>query len=301
MFIGYVFLITAIIAFGTLGIFHKVADHPNCRPKMTALLLHFWGGVLSVTYTSVADSHGFQFPKAVIIIGACTGLVASLTLFVFQTGLKYGKISTSWLIINLTTAVPVLISIFVFGEKLSASKGLGVLLVFAAIVMLWLDKRADLKVEVPGADLQNVEIPGATKADKSKWFPLMMITFLGQGLASSSQKVLVEANVANYVWQFLMIFYWVGFLVILALSVMREPWPNRREFSTAFVMAVCSVVGNFAMTTALKTVKGSIAYPASNGSLLMVVIGGVLLFRERIHPVGLAGIACGICAILILL
>src|SRR5438552_14221649 len=157
MLIGYVFLITAIVAFGTLGIFHKVADHPHCRPKMTALLLHFWGGILAITYTISVNSHGLHFPKSVVLIGASAGLVASLTLFVFQTGLKYGKISTSWLIINLTTAVPVIILIFVFGEKLSASKGLGVLLVFAAIVMLWLDKRADLKVEAPGADLQNVE------------------------------------------------------------------------------------------------------------------------------------------------
>jgi len=31
------------------------------------------------------------------------------------------------------------------------------------------------------------------------------------------------------------------------------------------------------------------------------VLGGVLIFREKIHPIGLAGIACGICAILILL
>jgi drug/metabolite transporter (DMT)-like permease len=303
MLIGYVFLTATILAFGTLGIFHKVADHPNCRPKMTALLLHFWGGVLSSIYILMADSHGFAFPPAVLVIGTCTGLVASLTLFVFQTGLKYGKISTSWLIVNLTTAVPVLISIVVFNEKLSPSKSFGVVLVFAAIIMLWLDKRADLKGEIPGAgaDFQNVSAPITTNADKAKWFPLMMITFLGQGLASSSQKVLVEAHVAEYVWQFLLVFYWVGFLVILALSVMREKWPNRREILTALVMAACSVVGNFSMTTALKTVKGSIAYPASNGSLLVVVLGGVLIFREKIHPIGLAGIACGICAILILL
>ena len=303
MLIGYVFLIAAIVAFGTLGIFHKVADHPDCRPKMTALLLHFWGGVLAAIYIAVMDSHGFQFPKAVLSIGACTGLIASLTLFVFQTGLKYGKISTSWLIINLTTAVPILISIIVFHEKLSASKGIGVVLVFAAIVMLWLDKRADLKSEIPagGEDLQNVAVPRNAKTNASKWFPLMMLTFLGQGLASSSQKVLVEAHVAEYVWQFLLTFYWIGFLVILCLSVMREKWPNRRELLTALVMAACSVVGNFSMTSALKTVKGSIAYPASNGSLLMVVLGGVLIFREKIHPIGLAGIACGICAILILL
>jgi drug/metabolite transporter (DMT)-like permease len=270
---------------------------------MTALLLHFWGGVFSAVYISVADPHGFHFPRAVVVIGSATGLIASLTLFIFQTGLKFGKISTSWLIINLTTAVPILISIVVFHEKLSASKGLGVLLVFAAIVMLWLDKRADLKSEIPagGEDLQNVSLPQKIKNDTSKWFPLMMLTFLGQGLASSSQKVLVEAHVAEYVWQFLLTFYWVGFLVILCLSVMREKWPNRREIFTALVMAGCSVVGNFSMTTALRTVKGSIAYPASNGSLLMVVLGGVLIFREKIHPVGLAGIACGICAILILL
>src|SRR5262245_26070932 len=55
MLIGYVFLTATILAFGTLGIFHKVADHPNCRPKMTALLLHFWGGVLSSIYILVAD------------------------------------------------------------------------------------------------------------------------------------------------------------------------------------------------------------------------------------------------------
>ena len=303
MLTGYIFLLTAIIAFGSLGIFHKVADHPDCRPKMTALLLHFWGGVLALIYTSTLDVHGLKFPNAVLLIGGCTGVIASLTLFIFQTGLKYGKISTSWLIINLTTAVPILISILVFGERLNPSKGIGVVLVFGAIVMLWLDKRADLKAEVAGAgaDLQNVKASGPARADKSKWFPLMMLTFLGQGLASSSQKVLVEAQVANYVWQFLLIFYWVGFLVILALSVLREKWPNRREILTALVMAGCSVAGNFSMTTALKTVKGSIAYPASNGSLLMVVLGGVLIFREKIHPIGLAGIACGICAILILL
>ena len=294
MLIGYVFLITAIIAFGTLGIFHKVADHPHCRPKMTALLLHFWGGILAITYTISVNSHGLHFPKSVVLIGASAGLIASLTLFVFQTGLKYGKISTSWLIINLTTAVPVLISIFIFNEKLSPAKGLGVLMVFVAIVMLWLDKRADLQKYAAAEG-------GAARTQKSKWLPLMLITFLGQGLASPSQKVLVEANVANYVWQFLIVLYWAGFFVILALSVFREPWPNKRELLTAFVMAICSVVGNVAMTTALKTVKGSIAYPASNGSLLMVIIGGVLIFREKIHPVGLAGIACGICAILILL
>ncbi|MDB6026643.1 MAG: hypothetical protein JWM68_2866 [Verrucomicrobiales bacterium] len=291
---GYLFLFASIIAFGLLGIFHKVADHPECRPKMTALLLHFWGGVLALIYTVAFDERGLIFPPKVLLIGSCTGLVASLTLFVFQTALKYGKISTSWLIINLTAAVPVLISMLVFKEKIGSTKAMGVGLVFAAMIMLWLDKKADLKK----AGLEKSATGGGTI--KSKWLPLMIITFVGQGLASSSQKVLVEANVADFVWQFLIVFYWSGFVVILLMSLLREAWPNRREVTTALVMAGCSVIGNASMTLALKTVKGSVAYPASNGSLIMVVLAGILFFREKIHPIGIAGIVCGISAILIL-
>ena len=66
-------------------------------------------------------------------------------------------------------------------------------------------------------------------------------------------------------------------------------------------MAVVSVTGNVSITTALNTVKGVVAYPVSNGgSLTLVVLAGVLFFREKVHPVGLGGIVCGISAILVL-
>lgn len=289
---GYLFLFVAFISFGMLGIFHKVADHPCCRPKMTAMLLTFWGGVLSIIYTLALDSKGFHFPHNVVLIGSGAGIIAALALFAFQTALKYGKISTSWLIINLASAVPVLMSIFLFKEKVSAAKISGILLVFTALVMLWWDKKMDLNMAE--------QVASGSETVKSKWLPLMILAFLGQGLASSSQKVLVEAKVADYVWQFLIVLYWSGFITILLLSVMREAWPNWREIGTALVMAICSVAGNAAMTDAMKTVKGSIAYPVNNANLVMVVLAGVLFFRERIHPVGIVGIVFGISAIFVL-
>jgi multidrug transporter EmrE-like cation transporter len=48
-------------------------------------------------------------------------------------------------------------------------------------------------------------------------------------------------------------------------------------------------------------VPGTIAYPVANGgSLFLVVLAGFLAFRERVSPVGLAGIALGIAATLVL-
>jgi drug/metabolite transporter (DMT)-like permease len=293
MTFGYALLLLGLLAFGSLGIFHKVADHPACRPKMIALILLFWGGVLTTVYTSFFSAKGLEFPARVLLIGCCGGTLAALALFFFQTGLRYGKISTSWLLLNLATSVPILLSIFLFGERLNYGKAAGILLVLAAILMMWWDKKLDLrKTEA------RTNAPGHVT---SKWLPLMLLAFLAQGLAGSSQKVLVEAKSGDYVWQFYIILYWTGFLVMISFSLMREAWPNRREFATALVMAVCSVIGNVSITTAMNSVKGVVAYPVSNGgSLTLVVLAGVLFFREKIHPVGIAGICCGIGAILIL-
>jgi drug/metabolite transporter (DMT)-like permease len=296
MTLGYLLLILGLVAFGMLGIFHKVADHPQCRPKMTAVILLFWGGVLTTLYTAFnSKGMGLVFPPRVLLIGSCGGIIAALALFIFQTGLKYGKISTSWLIINLATSIPILLSIFLFNEKINLGKILGILLVLAAVIMLWMDKKIDLQKE----DLEKSQLFGS---QASKWLPLMMLSFVGQGLAASSQKVLVEAKAGDYVWQFYIILYWSGFIVMTLLTLLRGAWPNRRELATGLVMAVCSVVGNVSITMAMeKKVQGVIAYPVSNGgSLSIVVLAGVLFFREKIHPVGIAGIICGVTAILIL-
>ena len=67
-------------------------------------------------------------------------------------------------------------------------------------------------------------------------------------------------------------------------------------------MAVASVAGNICIVRAFAlNVPGTIAYPVANGgSLFFVVLAGFLAFRERVSPVGLAGIALGIAATLVL-
>jgi len=289
-------LLAALAGFGMLGIFHKVADHPGCRPKMIALSLLGCGGILTLFYTLLFEPKGLHFPREAWAIGALGGAFSGLALLLFQTGLRYGKISTSWLIINLSMSVPISLSIFLFGEKPNVAKGLGVVLVFAAILMMWWDKKIDL--ESSGTDLAE-----AGSANKSRWLPLMLLAFFCNGLGASSQKLLVEAGAGDYTWQFYVALYWSGFMLMSLLSFRHEGWPNGRELATGMVMAVSSVAGNVALTLALAYhVPGSIAFPVGNGgSLTLVVLAGVLFFHEKVHRVGIAGIVCGIGAILVLL
>jgi drug/metabolite transporter (DMT)-like permease len=290
MTVGYLFLFVSLIGFGMLGIFHKVADHPECRPRIIAAVLFFWGAVFTALWTALVEPKGLTFPPQVLIIGGVGGTFSGSAIFAFQSGLRFGKISTSWLVINLSMSIPILFSIFLFHEKMNWIKDTGIILVLTAITLMWWDKKLDLDKVNRGVFI------------KSKWLPLMMFAFFANGLAAASQKILVECGFGDYVWQFYIILYSSGFLLLLLLSLVREPMPNRREMGAAFVMGASSVTGNVALTLALaRAVPGSIAFPIGNGgSLTLVVLAGVLFFKEHVNPVGRFGIACGIFAILLL-
>jgi drug/metabolite transporter (DMT)-like permease len=326
-----IFPFIALLGFGLLGIFHKIADHPQCRPRMITMLLLLWAAVLTAIYTLTINPTGFHHvPLRVIVIGAAAGVLSSLALFSFQASLRYGKISTSWLILNLSVGVPVAISVLAYAEKVTIAKGVGLLLVLAAILLLWWDKKRDL--ERTGADshgttrdsdLEPIDIPlegvpdpeprsggtmvlkpaaPITLAARSKWLPLILLAFLANGLAASSQKV-IGVGSADYTWQYLVILYAAGSALFALAGLMQTGWPNLREIITASVMAIASVTGNLAMVTAMShKVPGSIAYPVGNGgSLFLVVLAGVLLFKERVSAFGLAGIGVGIAAVLVLM
>ena len=342
--IGYLFLFASLLGFGLLGIFHKVADHPRCRPRMVTMLLLFWGAVLSATYTKFFESKGLTFPPKVLAIGAAGGLLASLALFSFQASLRFGKISTSWLILNLCTFVPVVLSILIYREKVTAGKAIGLLLVLVAIFLLWWDKKTDLEragkeahrgptpgpeskdppqensddegagrvgmvttvaAAPPVADITMVTAPQRDVRSKSKWLPLILLAFVANGLAATSQKVLVEVDgraYESYAWQFYIALYAAGFVVCAAANLTQAGRPNLREFVTGLVMAIASVAGNVSIVMALsKNVPSTVAYPVANGgSLFLVILAGLLLFKEHVNPVGIAGIAVGIAAVLVL-
>lgn len=301
---GYLFLIGSLVGFSLLGILHKVADHPACRPRMITMLLLFWGVLLTAAYTVAFDPRGLRMPASVLGIGAAAGAAASLALFAFQASLRYGKISTSWLILNLCVAVPLLISIVVYHETLPAGKSIGVGMVFVAIFLMWWDKRIDLaRFGAESAQAGN-PVPNGKKssASKTKWLSLILLAFLANGLAASSQKVLVELGKGDFVWQFYIVLYAAGAIVVTIANALTTGRPNARETITGAAMAVASVAGNICIVKALSlAVPGTIAYPVANGgSLFLVVLAGILVFRERVSLAGIAGISMGIAAVLVL-
>jgi multidrug transporter EmrE-like cation transporter len=135
------------------------------------------------------------------------------------------------------------------------------------------------------------------------WFRMMMLAFITNGLGVFGTRILTGWNLAEqYKFRYLVFWYGAGFL-LAALLFLREGFTFRgRELIIAGLMGAASVGGQLSLLTALeKGVPGHVVFPIANGGgLFVVVLVGILLFGERVHRYGTAGIVLGIAASVLL-
>ena len=137
----------------------------------------------------------------------------------------------------------------------------------------------------------------------SRWFQLMLLACLTNGLGAFGLKVLAEKGLTGqYESQYLLVWY-LAWLLFGAVTLIRRPLkPYRREVLIGASMGLCSVAGQYFTGLALShSVAGNVAFSISTGGTLFIVaLAGVILFQEKIGPYGLAGIALGILSIIVL-
>jgi len=131
----------------------------------------------------------------------------------------------------------------------------------------------------------------------------MLLAFITNGLGAFGLKVLAERNLTDrYEFQYLLVWY-LGWLLFGVVAFVSRPFkPHTREILIAAAMGFCSVAGQFFTGLALaRDVAGHVAFSISTGGTLFIVaLAGILLFREKIGPYGMAGLVLGILSIIVL-
>jgi drug/metabolite transporter (DMT)-like permease len=153
--LGYLFLSLAVVCFTVLGILHKVADFQKCRPSAINAYLFLWAWLLTSAYTFSFRSSLF-IPRVAVAVAVACGLCASVAILAFQTGVRFGKISTSWLVINLSTAVPTVLSILFYHEQVGPRRGIALLAITLSLLFLWKDKQLGSSEK---REAQSIQIP----------------------------------------------------------------------------------------------------------------------------------------------
>jgi drug/metabolite transporter (DMT)-like permease len=135
------------------------------------------------------------------------------------------------------------------------------------------------------------------------WLRLMLIAFVTNGLGPFGLKVMAEKGLSErYHYQYLMLWYAGGLVCGLAAFLASRGKFHRQELLMAFAIGMGSFGGQFFSLLALEqNVPGYIVFPVTTGgNLFLVASAGVLLFREKIGPYGIAGLFAGVLSLVLL-
>jgi multidrug transporter EmrE-like cation transporter len=143
-----------------------------------------------------------------------------------------------------------------------------------------------------------------TKADRNTdiWIRLMLVAFVANGIGPFGLKVLAMRGLGTYQSQYLLYWYLGGFIFALAALVVGRTGVNGREILLGAAMGGCSFAGQSFTALALsRGLPGHIAFPlTTGGSLFLVALAGIVLFKERIGPYGLCGVVLGVASLVML-
>lgn len=134
----YAFAAMAMIV--VLGLLHKHADRRDCRPEQINLLLFGWSALMGLVSLAAAGESPAA-PLKVWQVALPCGIFAAAAVLMFQIGVRQGLIATSWLVINLSAAIPVAVSVAWYGERVSSRQAMALVAMIAALILLWLDRR----------------------------------------------------------------------------------------------------------------------------------------------------------------
>lgn len=137
----------------------------------------------------------------------------------------------------------------------------------------------------------------------TRWFRLMLVACVTNGLGAFGLKVLAERKLTGqYEVQYLLLWY-LGWLLFGAVVFIWRPFkPVLREIVISAGMGLCSIAGQFFTGLALsRDVAGHVAFPiGTGGTLFVVALAGIVFFKERVGPFGIAGLVLGILSIVVL-
>jgi drug/metabolite transporter (DMT)-like permease len=140
-------MVLSLTSFGLIGIFAKFADTRDCRPSAIYTFAYGWSMLFSALFVVLFRGGSFHVPGIVYVIALPFGVASAIGGIVFMAGIRYGKISTSWLIINLSAAIPAIGSILFYSEPVNPKKIAVLLLAIASMLLLWKDKQEDERLQ----------------------------------------------------------------------------------------------------------------------------------------------------------
>ena len=215
----------------------------------------------------------------VLGMGVVNGALYLAGFVLLQMNVKQNGVVLSSIFMKLGLLVPMVLSILLFGEVPSIRQTIGFMIAVAAILVINLER--------------------GTSTTKFKVGLILLL--LGGGCADAMSKVFEVFGDPAFASQFLLYTFIIAFLLCIGLVLWKKERLGRGEMLFGLMIGVPNYFSAKFLLRALEDVAAVIAYPTySVGTILVVALVGVLVFRERLSGRQWIGIVLILLALILL-
>lgn len=197
-----------------------------------------------------------------LLIGGISGLFFFLSFIYYQKSVRENGVGISGTFAKLGILIPMIFSIVLWREFPSTFQWIGIVLSLVSILIVNLSPK----------NLEKFDIK-----------PTIILLFIFGGMAEFSNKIYQQYALNQYKDIFLFAIFFVAFVISMFFTLKDTSRINKRDILTGLVVGIPNLFSSFFLILSLDTLKASVAFPIySAGSIVLINMGGLLIFKEKI-------------------
>ena len=274
------FLLLAIACSAMVSVFLRLSAEKTKNDSAVLVCNYLTCGIVACFYIGTQGI----FPNspalpATLGMGVVHGILYLVVLVLFQRNVQKNGVVLSSVFMKLGLLVPMVLSIFLFREIPTAVQCLGFVIAIAAIVLINQRKGATTSVSPVS----------------------LILLLLCAGSADSMTKIFESLGQASHAAQFLLYTFLVAFILSIGLLLKKKQRIGICDVLFGILVGIPNFFSTKFLLRALEALPAVVAYPVfSVGTLLVITLAGVLLFREALSKKQWFAVAAILVALILL-
>lgn len=258
--------LASAVIFGLSGFLMKVSSSRNGDDDYLLWGLYLTGSLGFLWWSIQTDD--IQFTSINMIAGIIVGIGSAFGNLLFMKALLIGPASLTSPLVNANIVLTMAMSMIIYGEIITVTEAIGVLLLIAAITLLPIDPNENLRIR------------------NKRWYLLIFLAMLLFFFRNGGLKITEEMHLSNT--SILFISYLFGF-VWFTWQILRKSSTagfRQKQNTTGMIWGLGAGFFSFGgmqlYAIALDQGPATIIAPIFSTNSLVVAILSILIFRERL-------------------
>ncbi|HET6452856.1 MAG TPA: EamA family transporter [Armatimonadota bacterium] len=295
-----VFLVLTVVFSVVFASCYKIAVRRNCNLHVVNVWVYVGSTATVLAYILIKRE--LSMNAGALLLGIVAGVLAFFSTLSFFHHMKRGQLSASWTVISLAVGIPVLASIFLWGEHPTMKQTIGMVLIVAALVLFGRHETSNGRssFKVPRSGFSDSPPPPITPSPHLHVmsFLLLMIAFVLTGVLNTTNKALVEWNLSAYRELYMLAFYGTAMILGGAIITISRQGSSASDRSVGFIMGLAGALSMLCLLIALQYLPGIVVFPVrSLGNLTLTGFVSILAWKERLSRSQWLGIILSLIAI----